>query len=399
MSSPVLSRHYPASAIMAARIAAPIRGSLPFADLVFSPVRNQPELTGAGLYACFFRGQLIYIGKYRGTRRDPRSGNVAALRWIKHIGTFTLRARDLAFSQRALAEIQAHIGRPDPGLPCRIVSGFADAQPEVLARETGCMSTYSRFVVASRIWSEGGEKLELGDFAFIYTKVIAEGSPELIRRVVSQAESAALDEVHPPGNTITGQRDMPLPDMAQTCALFERILTERVKIENGAAQGHSLQNWLVCPDPSHEPEEVGMAARFEDHVEAAPSWVQNFLVGLHEALSSVSDADIYYTRVPDIRIRRFVSGGLGFRNTTTIKWQPRECRLLLQTKLTQPELEKLGLRLDRTRKDVLPHETFLTEDILTQRPQIAVDAVLEAYRIFEARTAVGDLAAIEDAPA
>lgn len=65
---------------------------------------NAGELSGPGVYACFWDGGLIYIGAYSGTTADPFGGHVID-RAFKHIVGFTLRADRLFFKSGPLRSI------------------------------------------------------------------------------------------------------------------------------------------------------------------------------------------------------------------------------------------------------------------------------------------------------
>jgi len=98
---------YSANEVINVGTAPPLLGHLPFANKVFKPSKIHPKsnFKGAGLYAVFFDNQLIYVGKFLGTKRNWDAGNVIASRWVKHIGTFSMLDRKLSFSKRALEAI------------------------------------------------------------------------------------------------------------------------------------------------------------------------------------------------------------------------------------------------------------------------------------------------------
>ncbi len=72
---------------------------------------NSHELAGGGIYACFWREVLIYIGSFVGPKEDPFGGHVAD-RISKHVLGFTLRAKELGFEKGPLLSIIDKLGGP-----------------------------------------------------------------------------------------------------------------------------------------------------------------------------------------------------------------------------------------------------------------------------------------------
>ncbi|MDG1431403.1 MAG: hypothetical protein P8Q23_07530, partial [Paracoccaceae bacterium] len=150
---------------------------------------------------------MIYIGKYQGTEKDWRLGDIVSIRWIKHIGTFTMQARNLGFSNRALSQIQAELSQTNSRelhVPEGIVDGFQTANSNVLQRDAGCMGSFQRFKVAVDVWNQAEDLCEpnLNDFLFVYARIEGDFSNSKARELVSAAETHALDRVHPLGNKI-----------------------------------------------------------------------------------------------------------------------------------------------------------------------------------------------------
>jgi hypothetical protein len=55
-------------------------------------------LAGGGIYAVYFRGELLYIGLFTGKGRKAFASNVASQRFYKHLEALTLRGRTIDFS-------------------------------------------------------------------------------------------------------------------------------------------------------------------------------------------------------------------------------------------------------------------------------------------------------------
>lgn len=111
-------------------------GMLPFSSYVLKHKKNNShEFGGAGLYACFFRNRLIYVGKYLGTKKDFRAGNIISLRWVKHIGTFTMMARNLTFSKKAIKQINQALESPTDIKSQPILDEFPAVSFEMITRD------------------------------------------------------------------------------------------------------------------------------------------------------------------------------------------------------------------------------------------------------------------------
>lgn len=357
----------------------PLQNALPFADTIFKRKAKHPGFGGAGLYAAYFDDQLIYIGKFMGRKDNWTGGNVVEARWSKHIGTFTMRARDFGLSARAFAEISRYIEITESGVPAELFEGFRSAKKEVLCRETGCMSTFSRFHVALNIWQVTKGEVDLGRFAFIYSKLDGDLSTQPVRALVSNAETDVLSRLHPPGNTIARRTVTPLPSATELAEIFESRLMDLST--NAGETALAKPNHSIIEEPAHsEPEEAGAALLFDEKLTDAPAEVRHFVEALHAAISGIGNADIEYTKVPDLRIRRLDESRRGFINVATIEWQTRLQRLLLKTLLNESDLLRFGLKLNRRGSSVLAHESFIGVEFLRQHQDKAVNAILHAHK-------------------
>jgi hypothetical protein len=356
----------------------PLQHGLPSADTIFKGKAKHHSFGGAGLYAAYFDDQLIYIGKFMGRKGNWAGGNVVEARWTKHIGTFSMRARHIGFSARAFAEITRHIEASESGIPAELAEGIRNAKKELLCRETGCMSTFSRFRVASDIWRLTNGEVDLSRFNFIYSKLDGDWSTEPVRAQVSAAETDMLNRYHPPGNTITRRVVTPLPSADELAETFESRLADQSTIAGVFSLAKPYRS-TVDEQLQTEPEEIGAAQRFAEKIAGAPTEVRQFVDALHSAIAGIADADIEYTNVPDLRLRRLDGSRRGFINVATIEWQKRQHRFLLKTLLNQTDLVQFGLRLDRRGSSVLAHESFLDIEFLQQHQEQAVNVILYAH--------------------
>src|SRR5690606_14522772 len=77
---------------------------------------DSKALTGPGIYALMLDDALFYVGLYAGTAENPCGGSAWA-RWSKHIGTTTLRGRNLSLSSKAMQAILMLTARDDMAGP------------------------------------------------------------------------------------------------------------------------------------------------------------------------------------------------------------------------------------------------------------------------------------------
>lgn len=389
---------YLASDIMKTTEGAALAGGLPFCRYSFSSLaRKDGRIGGAGLYACFHRNNLVYIGKYRGVSNDWRSGDIVSLRWVKHVSTFTMLARNLGFSNRAFLDIERAIsqcGTFKANIPKMVIDGFQSADPAVLQRETGCMTTFQRFKVAIDVWNQAEGTLEpnLDEYKFIYARINGEFSNSEARDLVSAAEKRALEIAHPLGNTIPDRRAMELPDPLGVADLFEETLkssslSTSIYFSNYRPyrKGNPPTTSTLEPEVNiSEPEEN--MSDFQKRIEDAPDFAQDFVSELQFCLADLADADIEFTDTPDMRVRK-LSGkvSLGFRNCVRFEWQPRNQRVLMYSSLSSHQLENHGLLIDKSvsNKGELSNITYLTKETLINKCKSILKAVLFAHSIFK----------------
>ena len=389
----VIIRNYSANQVMQVNKRVALLGGLPFCKYSFSSLISKKErIGGAGLYACFHKEKLIYIGKYRGTEKDWRLGDIVSLRWIKHIGTFTMQARNLGFSKRALSQIQAAVSQTNScelHVPEGIVNGFETANSNVLQRNAGCMTTFQRFKVAVDVWNQAEDLCEpnLNDFKFVYARIEGDFSTPEARELVSAAETHALDNVHPLGNTISGRRDTELPDRRGVEKLFKEVLGASNHIEcTGFSENYSSNKINLSNQVSQEPEEK--SSKFERVMQGAPEFAQDFFEELKSRFENFRGGEIEFTstgRTGDMRVRKWTSEvKLHPRNCVRFVWQTRYKRFLMHSQLSKTDLGKFDLLVDKSlRKDPLYNVTFLTEERLTNSRTKILDAIVHAHKVFK----------------
>ena len=114
--------------------------------------KRAPEMVGAGIYACFWDRELIYIGLHVGPERNPFGVSVSE-RLHKHILGFTLRAHNLSFSNSGLKSILAELHDPSGGRSS-IAADLAGLDPALVTRDKGLSSTFNKARFAARHWEE-----------------------------------------------------------------------------------------------------------------------------------------------------------------------------------------------------------------------------------------------------
>jgi hypothetical protein len=367
----------------------PISGGLPFCRYLFLPkMQKNVNFGGAGLYACFYRKKLVYIGKYQGAKDNFIAGDIVKMRWIKHIGTFTMQARSLGFSKKALSTVLEAVAtgvNAELKISQEIREGFLAANYQVLQRETGCMTTFQRCLVAMDVWHaarQTGGMPNMNDFEFIYSRIEGDITTKHAREIVTSAENYALDQVHPPGNTIANRTLTVNLDQSEVEALFEKALISQVSgpilhsynSEKIAASSKNSTNYL-------EPEED--MTLFEQSLEEAPEFTRAFVEQVQIHFSSVQDADVEFTNTPDMRIRKLLPNTTrGFRNCMRFTWQSSNNRFLMYSRLSDIELKNFGLSLDRIVSDTLPHVTFISDQLVNEEMKSTIAAISKAHSSF-----------------
>ena len=174
----------------------PVPGNPSFADLVFRPRRNLAPsvVAGAGIYAIHFDGNLLYLGKFQGTTGNPFGGSVIDARWTKHMGTLTMRGRQVSVPNQTIAE-RASCHRDHP-----VVAGILDADRKVVSKDKGCISSLNRIRFAMQHWDAFSDFNPgvLNRFQFLYGQIQPRSvSEDWIRGAVSDLERDIVAQLQP----------------------------------------------------------------------------------------------------------------------------------------------------------------------------------------------------------
>ena len=368
----------------------PLSGGLAFCRYFFSSkISKNMNFGGAGLYACFYRRKLVYIGKYQGTKDDFSAGDIIKMRWSKHIGTFTLQARSLGFSKKALSNVLKAVTTGEyenVKIPEEVREGFLVANHQMLQRETGCMTTFQRFLVAMEVWhgaKQPGGPPNLNDFEFIYSRIEGEITTKQVREIVTSAENYTLENVHPPGNTIANRNLTANLNQSEVETLFEKALLSQAS--DAILHPDNSERLAVSSinSTNHmEPEED--MTLFEQSLEGAPEFTRDFVEQVQINFSNVQDADVEFTNTPDMRIRKLLPNTpLGFRNCMRFTWQSSNNRFLMYSRLSDFELKSFGLSLDRIASDTLPHITFIGDQLVKEHINSIIAAMSKGHSSFD----------------
>ncbi|UEM18461.1 hypothetical protein JL100_015170 [Skermanella mucosa] len=309
----------------------------PFDSVIrFKHLDDTASFAGPGIYALFFDEGLIYIGKYRGRKNNPFSGDVSRFRWDKHLGTFTMRGRNVSLPPTVLERVLATFSGD-------LIDQIGRGAPETIERDRGMVAGFKRVRFALENWQAFSrlDKETLARFTAVYVRVLpspdlSAGNTEEIRAAVSAAETTLIREFLPVCNN---ESDRTYPYEAIPASLVDGRIQEvlrkallrgedpesagRLRPEGGRDGGNhpSSEGMSVSPDDFDRNEE-----RFLDVLDP---WARGFVGQLRECCDTRSDdLEVYFTAAggADLRIRYSVPDRRA-RTLLTMKWQPRSQRL------------------------------------------------------------------------
>lgn len=306
---------------------------------------DNSQFTGLGIYAGFFDNQLIYIGKFLGQKSNPFAGNVIDARWTKHVGSLTLRGRNLSYSTRALDEIY-QLSLPEALLD------FLRTNRTLLSRDRGMNSTLNRFQFGAENWDifKMLEMSTLQRFHFIYVR-LTKGEHldgmchDTLRKVVSNVEDHQVANLRPRCNAVIkasmedNQKTKLTP--ADVAKSIEDALIERMALFSSAEVPEEIRGQVTLPQDEPtiiagpEPEVASSEALFMARIENDPNAL-NLIEGLRDHFDQVENIEIHFKKfdTPDLRVRAYDVNGKG-RNVFSIQWQPRN-KCFLCRSLSEP---------------------------------------------------------------
>jgi len=177
----------------------PLPGNPGFANLVFRPRRNLATkvVAGAGIYVIHFDQTLLYVGKFEGKEGAPFGGNVVRERWIRHMGTLTLRGRPVSVPGGTINRL-TNFDREHPA-----VVGILGADRNVMSTGRGCVSSFNRALFAMQNWDTFSrlDQQGLARFQFLYGQIQPHAvSEDWICKAVSDLERDLVGQLQPPCN-------------------------------------------------------------------------------------------------------------------------------------------------------------------------------------------------------
>jgi len=383
---------YAASELFEVQQSVPWAGNLASADLLIRSIQiGKEHRSGPGIYACFFDGALIYIGKFLGVEGRPFGGNVQRARWDKHIGTFTMGGRNVSIRpgvrDRAIRELSGPL-----------VDQIRQADPDILALDRGMVAGFGRIRFAAHHWAAFSQRPipALGRFLFMYVRVLPStellaADPTTIRTAISAAEGELIKALRPVCNG-GSDREVPLPQVGpnhvegRIIAVLEQALKGVLTVPGAPVASQDIANreGARMSTASQSP----LATDAED----APSYEEIFLNKLsdeardfvEEFRARVGDRfQVYFTGTDngDMRVRSDLPKGRQ-RVLMTVKWRPRpEQPALLCDALALPsECSGCGLADVEASTDQVMKSRFPIAPVLDQ-----VDALICVLHASERR--------------
>jgi len=130
--------------------------------------RDTHALAGGGVYAVYYRGELLYVGLFTGDAGIPFASNVAAKRFYKHLEALTLRGRTIGFSAKNYDRTIA-LDRPS----CPLIGILKGT---LLPRGNGAVKTYPcKVEFACDNWDAFSQiehgNTALDEFTFVYGRI------------------------------------------------------------------------------------------------------------------------------------------------------------------------------------------------------------------------------------
>lgn len=187
--------------------------------------------SGPGIYGCFWKGALFYIGTYAGRDVDLRLGNVAGERWWKHVEGMTFRSRRIGIAPSRLEWITTrHTSRLAQLL------GEGDRAKLTKKGGNGIQVQYNKFLFADQHWADF-ERLDqsmMSLFDFIYVRPDLEAAfPELRKEQVDPhlraVEQATIRKLCPPCNGASKGAVVGAPDdIRGVTRTIETLMTDQI---------------------------------------------------------------------------------------------------------------------------------------------------------------------------
>lgn len=383
----IIVKKFSAPQIISHKSVPALRGHLEFANGIFthSNVLDKKNFIGGGIYGVMLDDRLIYVGKFQGKKKNWRDGNVVSSRWIKHIGTFTMLDRRLSFSKKAMGSVLKDINSiqsSSKGLSV-LGDGVLGANSNVLTRDMGLSSTFSRYMIAKKLWSE--EFIEsnwMERFSFLYARLTESENTATARMTISLAEEKVIKELQPPANSTSLNKRTHKINTTEVEAVEVflnalNIASQSIKSDKGndcAVRNYMIQERMHTELLSDDElmYERSRQQRFYDKLEEAPNEVKRFIATLTDHIETHPFASIEYTGSEktqyQLRIRRHIDENRGFINAITLTWQKRKNCFRMRHNLPSNVIKDAGLIIQsESSLDPLHYASDVTMDIMESK--------------------------------
>jgi hypothetical protein len=324
-------------------------GNLPTADGQFrpKPLSGDHDWTnGGGVYAIFFDGALLYIGKFRGTQTQVATGNILTSRWDKHLGSFTLRDHRLSFSEGSADWVITE------GSEAGIFAKDS-IDRDALTRDRGCNASLTRFRFGLRNAHlfQSIEPDTLSRFDFIYHRISdPEGPLQALREAIDQAEDTLIARLLPPLNANTPethsatQQHGPAATSEAISDALESALANQPRKTAPTAEPTSNTAFEEQGQPmSDESGETCNLDWFYDRIRSSGhETLADLIHAWHDRLLAKGHEVHFKRRDPvDLRLRIHSTENTARpeQNVLVLHWQPRNEMLLIEA---LPDPDRVG---------------------------------------------------------
>jgi len=316
---------------------------------------NRSNFSGPGIYAILFNKQLIYIGKFLGKKTDPRGGDIRDARWDKHLGSMTLRSRNISFSKKSLDRVL------QSNAP-HLVGDLRQSNQQALLRDRGCLSTFNRFAFGSHHWDQfqNLDESHLKLFQFLYVRVSTFTSDTTeTRKLVSDAEDQLVKLFNPYCNAVVDFPEDPSKHEMHTTEEVHQTISDVLSrftadsapamTTNKAVHDSRLQTPMKG-SVDEDDEEKTSSSLFYERMETAPEGASHLVRGICEEFSHANETEVHFKKrkPPDLRVRDLRLGASGKKsrlgqNIFTLEWHPTKNEFMCRALLSPAQCRAYGI--------------------------------------------------------
>lgn len=153
--------------------------------------KNNLKVPGPGVYCIEFKGQIVYVGKFQGSKDSLSGGDIFSDRWCRHLQTLTGRGERLSISKNVFNKLK--VSYPF------IEKILNDQRIDTLTKDKGNHSSFNRarFALGNVFHLSDSEILDEFCFYYFHFDSIALGGLEEGRSFISSLENHLLGQVTP----------------------------------------------------------------------------------------------------------------------------------------------------------------------------------------------------------